>query len=156
MDDINTNIEEEFGAVRITDDVVSVIAGLAAVEIPGVASMSGGFAGGIAEALGMKSLSKGVKVEVDEKEAIINLFIIVNYGARIPEVAWNIQENVKKSVENMTGLIVNEVNIHVQGINIPKSITDDEDNEDIEELDVEDELLEIEQDIDTEIEKSNE
>ncbi|HOJ09107.1 MAG TPA: Asp23/Gls24 family envelope stress response protein [Clostridiales bacterium] len=120
MEEINTNIQGEIGSVKITDEVVSVIAGLAAIEVQGVASMSGGFAGGIAEALGMKNLSKGVKVEVTEKEAIINLFIIVEYGARIPEVAWNIQENVKKTVESMTGLVVTEVNIHVQGINIIK------------------------------------
>ena len=120
MDEMNTNMQEEMGTVKITDDVVSIIAGLAAIEVEGVASMSGGFAGGIAEALGMKSLSKGVKVEVNEREAIINLFIIVEYGVRIPEVAWNIQENVKKSVESMTGLNVNEVNIHVQGINMVK------------------------------------
>ena len=98
----------------------SIIAGLAAVDVEGVASMSGGFAGGIAEALGMKNLSKGVKVEVGEKEALINLYIIVEYGVRIPEVAWNIQEKVKNSVENMTGLTVTEVNIHVQGINMAK------------------------------------
>ncbi|NMB96560.1 MAG: Asp23/Gls24 family envelope stress response protein, partial [Clostridiaceae bacterium] len=92
MDEIIADIQqEEIGAIKITDDVVSIIAGLAAIEVEGVASMSGGFAGGIAEALGMKNLSKGVKVEVTEKEAIINLFIIVEYGVRIPEVAWNIQ-----------------------------------------------------------------
>jgi uncharacterized alkaline shock family protein YloU len=121
MDEIIADIQqEEIGAIKITDDVVSIIAGLAAIEVEGVASMSGGFAGGIAEALGMKNLSKGVKVEVTEKEAIINLFIIVEYGVRIPEVAWNIQNNVKQTVESMTGLIVTEVNIHVQGINLTK------------------------------------
>ncbi|NSW91352.1 MAG: Asp23/Gls24 family envelope stress response protein [Firmicutes bacterium] len=125
MDEIDVNAGNNIGGnnigtVRITEDVVAIIAGLAAVEVPGVASMSGGFAGGIAEALGMKSLSKGVKVEVGEKEALIDLYIIVEYGVRIPEVAWNIQEKVKKSVENMTGLTVTEVNIHIQGINIGK------------------------------------
>ncbi len=123
MDEINVNnanIENNIGVIKITEDVVAIIAGLAAVDVQGVASMSGGFAGGIAEALGMKSLSKGVKVEVGEKEAQINLYIIVEYGVRIPEVAWNIQEKVKSSVENMTGLTVTEVNIHVQGINMAK------------------------------------
>lgn len=124
MDEVNVNInmENNIGVVKITDDVVSIIAGLAAIDVPGVASMSGGFAGGIAEALGMKNLSKGVKVEVGEKEALINLYIIVEYGARIPEVAWNIQEKVKQTVESMTGLIVTEVNIHVQGINMAKEV----------------------------------
>jgi uncharacterized alkaline shock family protein YloU len=120
MEEINVNVGNDIGVVKITDDVVSIIAGLAAVDVEGVASMSGGFAGGIAEALGMKNLSKGVKVEVGEKEALINLYIIVEYGVRIPEVAWNIQEKVKNSVENMTGLTVTEVNIHVQGINMAK------------------------------------
>jgi uncharacterized alkaline shock family protein YloU len=76
--------------------------------------------GGIAEALGRKNLTKGVKVEVGEKEAAIDLYIIIEYGCRIPDVAWNIQEKVKKSVETMTGLQVVEVNIHVQGVNIEK------------------------------------
>ncbi|HHY24864.1 MAG TPA: Asp23/Gls24 family envelope stress response protein [Clostridiaceae bacterium] len=120
MEEINVNVGNDIGVVKITEDVVSIIAGLAAVDVEGVASMSGGFAGGIAEALGMKNLSKGVKVEVGEKEALINLYIIVEYGVRIPEVAWNIQEKVKNSVENMTGLTVTEVNIHVQGINMAK------------------------------------
>lgn len=121
MDEIVADIQqEEIGAIKITDDVVAIIAGLAAIEVEGVASMSGGFAGGIAEALGMKNLSKGVKVEVNDQDTIINLFIIVEYGARIPEVAWNIQNSVKKAVETMTGLTVQEVNIHVQGINLAR------------------------------------
>ncbi|ADL08069.1 Asp23/Gls24 family envelope stress response protein [Thermosediminibacter oceani] len=105
------------GSIRIADEVVSIIAGLAATEIEGVAGMSGGIAGGIAEMLGRKNLSKGVKVQVGEKEVAVDLYIIVNYGVRIPEVAWKVQENVKKAIENMTGLSVVEVNIHVQGVN---------------------------------------
>ena len=84
--------------------------------------MSGGIAGGIAEILGRKNLSKGVKVEVGEKEAAIDLYIIVEYGCKIPDVSWDIQEKVKKAVETMTGLDVIEVNIHVQGVNIEKEI----------------------------------
>ncbi|MFY9569597.1 MAG: Asp23/Gls24 family envelope stress response protein, partial [Acetivibrionales bacterium] len=76
--------------------------------------------GGIAEALGRKNLSKGVKVEVGEREAAIDLYIIVEYGYRIPEVAWTIQEKVKNAVEDMTGLRVVEVNIHIQGVNIER------------------------------------
>ncbi|MCF6096686.1 Asp23/Gls24 family envelope stress response protein [Thermovorax subterraneus] len=105
------------GSVKITDEVVSIIAGLAATEVEGVAGMSGGLAGGIAEMLGRKNLSKGVKVQVGEKEVVVDIYIIVNYGVRIPEVAWKVQENVKKAIENMTGLTVTEVNIHVQGVN---------------------------------------
>jgi len=110
----------DYGQIKIADEVVGIIAGLAATEVKGVAGMSGGIAGGIAEILGRKNLNKGVKVEVGEKEAAIDLYIIVEYGAKIPEVAWEIQENVKNAVETMTGLNVIEVNINIQGVNIEK------------------------------------
>jgi len=116
----------EYGNIKIADEVVGIIAGLAATEVEGVAGMSGGIAGGIAEILGRKNLSKGVKVEVGEREAAVDLFIIVDYGVRIPEVAWNVQENVKKAIENMTGLNVVEVNIHVQGVNFKNESKKDE------------------------------
>lgn len=120
MDGNVQNISNEVGIIKITDEVVAIIAGIAATDVPGVASMSGGIAGGIAEALGRKNLSKGVKVEVGEKEAAIDIYLIVEYGYRIPDVAWSVQEKVKKSVEEMTGLKVIEVNIHVQGVNIER------------------------------------
>lgn len=120
MEENSINLPEELGNVKITEEVVAIIAGLAATEVKGVAGMSGGLAGGIAEMLGRKNLSKGVKVEVGEKEAAIDLYIIVDYGCRIPDVSWEIQEKVKKAVENMTGLTVIEVNIHIQGVNIDK------------------------------------
>ena len=104
--------------IKIADDVVSVIAGIAASEVPGVSGMAGGFAGGISEVFsGKKNLSKGIKVEVGEKEAKIDVNIIVEYGVRIPDVAFEIQNRVKKAVETMTGLKVLEVNVHVQGVN---------------------------------------
>ena len=108
------------GAIRVADEVVSIIAGLASTEIEGIAGMSGGIAGGIAEILGRKNFSKGVKVEVGEKEAAVDLFIIVKYGVRIPEVALAVQENVKRAIETMTGLTVVEVNVHVQGVGFPE------------------------------------
>ncbi|MBO8142632.1 MAG: Asp23/Gls24 family envelope stress response protein [Firmicutes bacterium] len=107
----------ELGVLRIANEVVAIIAGLAATEVEGVAGMSGGIAGGIAEMLGRKNLSKGVKVEVGEEQAAVDLFIVVDYGVHIPEVAWKIQENVKRAIESMTGLQVVEVNVHVQGVN---------------------------------------
>jgi len=116
------NILDDYGSVKISEEVVAIIAGIAATDVPGVAGMSGGIAGGIAEILGRKNLSKGVKVEVGEKEAAIDLYIIVEFGARIPEVAWDIQEKVKTAVQTMTGLNVVEVNIHVQGVNFDKEI----------------------------------
>ncbi|HHU63171.1 MAG TPA: Asp23/Gls24 family envelope stress response protein [Clostridiales bacterium] len=115
-----TKAIDQGGKISFEDEVIAIIAGIAATEVEGVAAMSGGIVGGIAEKLGMKNLSKGVKVEVGEKETAVDLYIIVEYGCRIPEVAWNIQENVKKAVESMTGLKVVEVNIHVQGINFGK------------------------------------
>lgn len=108
------------GDLKISNEVVAIIAGIAATEVTGVAGMSGGIAGGIAEILGRKNLSKGVKVEVGEKETAIDLYVIIEYGYRIPEVAWNIQEKVKKEVEAMSGLKVVEVNIHIQGVDIYK------------------------------------
>ena len=108
--------EYTLGKVKIADEVVATIAGLAAIEIQGVASMSGGIVGGIAEKLGKKNLSKGVKVEVGEKEAAIDIFIIVNFGVRIPDVALKIQVSVEKAIQTYTGLNVVEVNVHVQGV----------------------------------------
>lgn len=119
-ENVNANENQELGTIKISEEVVSVIAGLAATEVPGVAGMSGGVVNGISEMLGRKNLGKGVKVEVGEKEVSIDLYLIVDYGVRIPEVAWNVQENVKNAVENMTGLKVVEVNIHVQGVNMDK------------------------------------
>ncbi len=113
-------LPSELGTVKIADEVVSIIAGLAATEVEGVASMSGGLAGGISEVLGRKSFSKGVKVEVGIEEAKVDLYITVKYGERIPDVAWDIQESVKKAIETMTGLIVSSVNIHVQGVQFPQ------------------------------------
>lgn len=112
--------------IKIADEVVGIIAGLAATEVQGVAGMSGGIAGGIAEMLGRKNLSKGVKVQVGEKETAIDVYIIVEYGTKIPEVAWNVQESVKDAVETMTGLSVVEVNIHIQGVNIDKDMSEDD------------------------------
>ena len=107
----------ENNEIKIADDVVAVIAGVAVSEVPGVAEMAGGFAGGITEVLsGKKNLAKGIKVEVGEKETKIDVNIIVEYGVRIPDVAFEIQNRVKKAVETMTGLKVVEVNGHVQGV----------------------------------------
>ncbi|MDL2280863.1 Asp23/Gls24 family envelope stress response protein [Selenomonadales bacterium OttesenSCG-928-I06] len=113
---IEKSSQNEIGSIRISDEVVKVIAGLAATEVTGVAGMSAGLVGGIAEMLGKKNMAKGVKVEVGEKEAAIDLYIIVEYNVRIPDIALRVQENVKKAIEAMTGLNVVEVNIHIQGV----------------------------------------
>ncbi len=114
------NGEIEYGSVKVADDVVAIITGVAATEIEGVAGMSGGLAGGITDILGMKNLSKGVKIELGNKEVSIDVFLIVEYGFNISEVGKKVQENVKQTVETMTGLTVTDVNVNVQGVNIPK------------------------------------
>ena len=116
--ELNEEIKAENEGIQISNDVVAVIAGVAVSEVQGVSGMSGGFAGGITEVLsGKKNLAKGIKVDINEGTAKIDVNIIVEYGSRIPDVAFEIQNRVKKSVENMTGLKVEEVNVHVQGVN---------------------------------------
>jgi uncharacterized alkaline shock family protein YloU len=113
------------GSIRIANEVVSIIAGLAATEVKGVAGMSGGVVDGFAELLKKKNLTKGVKVEVGEKQAAVDLFIIIEYGAKIPDTAYLVQENVKRAIESMTGLDVVEVNVHIQGVEFkPEEITE--------------------------------
>ena len=107
-------IAENDESIKIANDVVASIAGVAVSEVPGVYAM----AGGITEIFGKKGLAKGIKVEVGEKDTKIDVNIIVEYGVRIPDVAFEIQNRVKKAVETMTGLNVSSVNIHIQGINI--------------------------------------
>ena len=118
LEAIGETNENSLDEIKIADDVVAVIAGVAVSEVPGVAGMAGGFAGGITEVLsGKKNLAKGIKVEIGEKDTKIDVNIIVEYGVRIPDVAFEIQNRVKKAVETMTGLNVTEVNVHVQGVN---------------------------------------
>ena len=115
--------------IKIADDVVAVIAGVAVYEVQGVYEMSAGFAGGISEVLsGKKNLAKGIKVEVNDKSTKIDVNIIVEYGTRIPDVAFEIQNKVKKAVETMTGLTVTEVNVHVQGVNTENKLDNKETN----------------------------
>ena len=118
------NSENTENGIEISNDVIAVIAGVAVSEVQGVASMAGGFAGGISEVFsGKKNMSKGIKVDKTENKAKIDVNIIVEYGSRIPDVAYEIQNRVKKSVEGMTGFKVEEVNVHVQGVdtNISKN-----------------------------------
>ena len=111
---------EGLGSIRVADEVVSVIAGLATMDVDGVAGMSGGLIGGIAEMLGRKNFSKGVKVEVGEKEAAVDLSIVVTYGVDIRHVATDVQKNVRRAIESMTGLKVVETNVQVQGVVFPE------------------------------------
>ena len=125
--ELNEEIKTENEGIQISNDVIAVIAGVAVSEVPGVSGMAGGFAGGISEVFsGKKNLAKGIKVDATETEAKIDVNIIVEYGTRIPDVAFEIQNRVKKAVENMTGLKVEEVNVHVQGVNTYSSKEDEE------------------------------
>ena len=103
--------------LNISEDVIGIIAGLAASEVEGIAGMSLGFVDGINQILGgNKKYSKGVKIELDGKKVNVDLFVNVKYGVKIPDIAFAAQNAVKSAVENMTGLDVAAVNINVQGI----------------------------------------
>jgi len=123
------SLSSENGTTYIADEVVAITAGLAAMEVDGVASMSGGVAEGIAQRLGRKNLSRGVKVDVSEEECTIDLYIIVKYGSRIPDVCNIIREEVKRAVEDSIGLKVNAVNLHVQGISFASEEAPEEESQ---------------------------
>jgi uncharacterized alkaline shock family protein YloU len=123
------NKEEKNGTISFADDVIATIAGLAATEVEGIAGMSGGIMGGIAEILGKKNLTKGVKVEVGQEETSIEVSVIVDYGVEIHKVCENVQKNVKKALETMTGLRVLAVNINVQGVRVEKTLEVEEKKE---------------------------
>ena len=112
----NNYIDEKIGEVRIADDVVAVIAGIATMEVDGVASMAGNITKDIISKISGKSLAKGVKVEMEENNVVVCLAINVRYGYNVPATSKKIQEKVKSSVENMTGLKVRKVNISIAGV----------------------------------------
>lgn len=108
----------ELGVVKIADDVVAMIAGLAATEVKGVAAMAGNISNELLSKMGVKSLAKGVKVEVIGKKVKAELALIVEYGYSIPSVCQKVQEKVKSTIENMTGLEVSDVDIRIAGVNM--------------------------------------
>ena len=108
------------GEVRIADEVVAAIAGLAATEVKGVSDTSGNVTNELAGKLGKKNLSKGVKVLVSPDAVSVDMALTLDYGFGIPETAQQVQEKVKLAIENMTGLQVKEVNIRIAGVNIVK------------------------------------
>lgn len=116
---LNTNIDAE-GHVSISNDVVATIASIAAKSVDGVAGMLNSLTGGFAEFLGKKNSSKGVKVVIDDTNVKIDMFVVVEYGVKIPDVAWEIQEKTKSEVEAMTGLTVTSVNVNIEGVNVTK------------------------------------
>lgn len=120
MEGQRPEINTEMGAIRIADEVVSTVAGLAAIEVDGVAAMSGGWGTDLVEKLGRKNFGKGIKVEVVNDETRIDIYIIVEFGYPIPEVAETVQKEVKVAVETMTGLTVAAVNVHVVSVLMKK------------------------------------
>ncbi|NLK27563.1 MAG: Asp23/Gls24 family envelope stress response protein [Clostridiales bacterium] len=108
------------GEVQIADEVVAVIAGLAATEVKGVSATSGNVTNELVGKLGKKNLSKGVKVFVNEDTVSVDMALTLDYGYGIPEIAKQVQEKVKLAIENMTGLQVQDVNIRIAGVNIVK------------------------------------
>lgn len=109
---------DRIGEVRIADEVVAIIAGLAATEIDGVDSMAGNITNELVGKLGMKNLSKGVKVDVTEEHVSVDLSLNIKYGYNIPSVCEKVQDRVKTAIENMTGLTVLDVNVKIAGVNV--------------------------------------
>lgn len=112
--------DENLGTVKIADDVVAMIAALAATEVEGVAAMSGNMTNELLSRVGVKNMAKGTRVEVLQKKVKVDLAITIEYGFNIPATCQRVQTKVKNAVENMTGLEVNDVNIRIAGINVAK------------------------------------
>ena len=110
--------KEKIGEVQIADEVVAIIAGLAATEVEGVDSMAGNITNELGGKLGMKNLSKGVKVDVTEEHVSADLSLNIRYGYNIPSVSEQVQEKVSTAIENMTGLTVLDVNVKIAGVNM--------------------------------------
>ena len=113
--------KKELGEVRIASDVVAAIAALAATEIDGVYSMAGNITNELIGKLGMKNLSKGVKILVEGGIVRVDMMVVVNYGYSIPEVSEQVQERVGQQIENMTGLSVSEVNVRIAGVKLEEN-----------------------------------
>lgn len=109
---------DAFGEVRIADDVVANIAALAAVEVDGVAATAGNITKELMNKVGMKTIGKGVRVEVIESAVSVEIALIMEYGFNIPTTCKSVQERIKAAIENMTGLEVSDVNIRIAGINM--------------------------------------
>lgn len=125
-------IANDMGVVRIADEVVSTVAGLATIEVEGVASMSGGWGTDLVEKLGKKNFGKGIRVEINDQETTIDIFLSIMYGYTIPQVAENVQKEVKSAVEMMTGLHVAAVNVHVVSVTMAKPAVEEIDSDEVE------------------------
>jgi uncharacterized alkaline shock family protein YloU len=115
---LNVSEDSSLGKVEIAPEVIEVIAGIAANEIPGVAQMRGNFASNVTERFGKKNHGKGVKVELSQTGIKIDVFSVFNYGVSIPDIAQKIQDNIRQALKNMTALEIDEINVHVVGVQI--------------------------------------
>jgi uncharacterized alkaline shock family protein YloU len=109
----------ELGPVRIHNSVIAVIARLAALKIPGVVEMSGSFTEGLANMVSKASFDRGIKVEVEDQKINLEMHVVIEFGVRVPQVAWRIQNDVRKAIEDMTGKKVGQIGIVVQGVKMP-------------------------------------
>ncbi len=113
--------EDKLGKVKIADEVVAIIAGLAATEVEGVSSMAGNITNELVSRLGMKNLSKGIRVEVKDGVVRVDVALNIAYGYAIPEVSTKVQEKVKIAIENMTGLEVSGINVRIASVDMGKN-----------------------------------
>lgn len=113
--------EDKLGEIKIADEVVAIIAGLAATEVEGVSSMAGNITNELVSRLGMKNLSKGIRVEVSEGVVHVDVALNIAYGYAIPDVSSKVQEKVKTAIENMTGLEVSGINIRIASVDMGKT-----------------------------------
>ena len=113
--------EDKLGEVKIADEVVAIIAGLAATEVDGVSSMAGNITNELVSKLGMKNISKGIRVNVAEGVVRVDVALNIAYGYAIPDVSSKVQEKVKTAIENMTGLEVSVVNVRIASVDMGKS-----------------------------------
>ncbi|MRH43167.1 Asp23/Gls24 family envelope stress response protein [Aquibacillus halophilus] len=114
--------DSNLGKVEIAPEVIEVIAGIATTEIAGVSAMRGNFASGVVERFGKKAHGKGIKVELTETGVIIDVYVVLDYGIAIPEVAQKIQTNIRQALMNMTALEIEEINIHVVGVQMEQKV----------------------------------
>ena len=110
----------ELGAIRVHNSVIAAIARLAALKVPGVVEMSGSFAEGLASMVSKASFDRGIKVDMEDQKINLDLHIVIAFGVRIPQVAWRIQNDVRKAIEDMTGKKIGQINVIVQGVKMPE------------------------------------
>ncbi|QSS98913.1 Asp23/Gls24 family envelope stress response protein [Pontibacillus sp. ALD_SL1] len=127
---LNVGDDSSLGKVEIAPEVIEVIAGIAASEVEGVASMRGNFASGVAERLGgKKNHGKGIKVELSDEGIVIDIYVVMDFGISIPQTAQKIQDSTRQALKNMTALEIKEINVHIVGIQMEPTKEEEEQEE---------------------------